>query len=159
MRHLLIVVPFFIVAALVPSCQSTTAKSAAETKRQEAAALQLGKAKAATAEAAKAMEDYAYTQKTEFVAEMNKGLVATQEELDRIAGKVENATGAAKADAKAQLQAARDKWSQTKQQLNQVQNATESTWNDMKTKFKDSYTVLKSSVDETRQWLSDKIAP
>jgi small-conductance mechanosensitive channel len=159
MRHAKIVAPLFLAAAFVSSCQSTAAKSTAETKQQETAALQLGKAKAATAEAARAMEDYAYTQKTEFVTEMNKGLVATQEELDRIAGKVENSTSAAKADAKAKLQVARDKWTQTKQQLNQVQNATESTWNDMKKSFKDSYTVLKSSVDETRQWLSDKIAP
>jgi hypothetical protein len=154
-----VIIPFFLAAALAASCQSTAAKSATETKQQETAALQLGKAKAATAEAAQAMEDYAYTQKTEFVAKMNKGLVATQEELDRLAGKVESSTGAAKADAKAKLQAVRDKWSQTKQQLNQVENATESTWNDVKKSFKDSYAVLKASIDDTRQWLSDKIAP
>jgi hypothetical protein len=68
MRHAKIVAPLFLAAAFVSSCQSTAAKSAAETKQQETAALQLGKAKAATAEAAQAMEDYAYTQKTEFVA-------------------------------------------------------------------------------------------
>jgi hypothetical protein len=159
MRNSNFFIPLCLAAALVVSCQSTAAKSAAETKQQETAALQLAKAKAATGEAAQAMEDYAYTQKTEFVAKMNKGLVATQEELDHLAGKVENSTGAAKADAKVKLQAARDKWTQTKQQLNQVENATDSTWNDVKKSFKDSYSVLKASIDETRQWLSDKIAP
>jgi hypothetical protein len=159
MRPSNLVIPCFLAAALAAGCQSTAAKSAAETKQQETAALQLNKAKVATTEAAQAMADYAYTQKAEFVAQMNKGLVATQEELDRLGAKVESSAGAAKADAKAKLQAVRDQWTQTKQQLNQAENATESTWNDVKRSFKESYAGLKASIDDTRQWLSDKIAP
>jgi hypothetical protein len=43
--------------------------------------------------------------------------------------------------------------------LDQAENATESTWVDVKTGFKESYAGLKDSIATTRQWLSDKIAP
>jgi len=63
------------------------------------------------------------------------------------------------ADAKARLAVVREKWVKTRQQLNQAQNATESTWNDVKGGFKGSYADLKDSVAATRLWLSQRIAP
>ena len=153
------VIPFILVAALTVGCKSTAEKSTAATKQDELAALQLGKAKAATKEAAQAMQDYAFTQKTEFVATMNKELVAIQEELDQLTAKVESSGGAAKADAKAKLEAAREKWALTKRALDQAESATESSWSDVKGGFRQSYAGLKDSIAMTRRWLSDKIAP
>ena len=71
MRHTKLVIPFLLGAALAMGCKATKEKSAAETKQDETAALQLGKAKTATREAAQAMEDYAYTRKAEFVVKMS----------------------------------------------------------------------------------------
>jgi tRNA pseudouridine synthase D (TruD). len=159
MRHSKLVIPFLLAAAFAAGCKSTAEKSTAATKQDQTAALQLGKAKAATIEAAQALEDYAYTRKAQFVAMMNKELVATQEELDRLAAKVENSTGAAKAEAKTKLEAVRQKFAQTKQRLDQAENATEATWKDVISGFKESYAGLKDSIAITRQWLSDKIAP
>ena len=105
------------------------------------------------------MRDYAYAEKTEFVDRMGKELVSIQEELDRLGTKVDSASGAAKADAKVKLQTARDKWAQAKKQLDRAESATESTWDDVKSGFKQSYTDLQDSFAKTRQWLSDKIAP
>jgi hypothetical protein len=90
---------------------------------------------------------------------MNKDMGVLQDDINLLAAKVDGVGDAAKADAKAKLAAARDKWAKTKQQLDQVENATESTWNDVKRGFKESYAGLKDSVDTTRQWLSDKLAP
>jgi DNA-binding protein YbaB len=150
---------FFVAAALVVSCKSTTETSPSRTGQDSAAALQLVKAKAATAEAVVAMDDYAYARKAEFVAKMESELVATQEELDRLGVKVASSAGAVKAEATTKLDAARVKLAQSKQQLQQAENATESTWNDVKKGFKESYGGLKDSIVLTRQWLSDKIAP
>ena len=150
---------FSAAAALAVDCKSTADQPTAGTPQDSAAAFQLGKAKAATVEAAQAMEDYAYARKTEFVAKMNKDLGVLQDEVNLLAAKADGASGAAKADAKDQLAAVRAKWSKTKQQLDQAQNATESTWNDVKNGFKESYAGLKDSVDTTRKWLSEKIAP
>ena len=44
-------------------------------------------------------------------------------------------------------------------QLEEAGNATESTWNDVKAGFKKGYEALKDGFQQTRQWLSDKIAP
>jgi hypothetical protein len=154
-------IPFFIFAAaiLTVGCKSTVDKPTNGTQQDSAAALQLGKAKAATAEAAQAMEDYAYARKAEFVAKMNKNLGVLQDDLNLLAARVDDSGGAVKADAKAKLEVVREKWTKTRQQLDQAENATESTWNDVKGGVGESYAALKDSVDTTRQWLSDKIAP
>jgi len=53
----------------------------------------------------------------------------------------------------------REKWTQTKQQLDRAETATASNWDEVKNGFKQSYADLKNSFEKTRQWLSDKIAP
>ena len=159
MRHSNRVISFILVAALATGCKALTEKSAAKTKSDETASRELGKAKAATGEAAQAMVDYAYTRKAEFVVLMNQELVATQEELDRLAAQAEHGKDATKADAKAKLEAVRGKLAQTKRQLDQAENATESTWTDVKSGCKESYAGLQESIGITRRWLSDKLAP
>ena len=159
MRHSNLVISFILAGALATGCKAITEKSAAKTQSHETASQELSKAKTATGEAAQAMEDYAYTRKAEFVVLMNKELVATQEELDRLGAQVERGGDATKADAKAKLEVVRGKFAQTKRQLDQAENATESTWTDMKSGFKESYAGLKESIGITRRWLSDKIAP
>ena len=152
-------IPFLVATALVGGCKSTTETSTNQARQDSAAAIQLAKAKAATVEATQAMEDYVYARKAEFVAEMKSELVATQEELDHLAAKVASSAGAVKDEATTKLDAARVKLAHTKQQLYQAENASESTWNDVKSSFKESYTGLKESIVLTRQWLSDKVAP
>ncbi|MGD0836750.1 MAG: hypothetical protein ABSB49_08930 [Polyangia bacterium] len=159
MRDLKWAAPFFFATVLAVGCKSPTDKPPSETSQDSAAVLQLGKAKASTIEAAQAMEDYAYTRRAEFVAKMNKDMGGLQDDLNLLAAKADGAGDAAKAEAKARLAAARAKWAKTKQRLDQVENATESTWNDMRRGFKESYAGLKDSVDTTRQWFSDKLAP
>jgi hypothetical protein len=159
MRNTILVTMFLIAAASAVGCTSKDGRSAAAPKQQGSAAVQLDKAKAETKQAAQAMRDYAYAEKAEFVDRMKKELVSIQEELDRLGAKVEKASGAAKDDAKVKLQAARDKWAQAKKQLDQAETATESSWDDVKTGFKQSYADLQDSFTKTRQWLSDKIAP
>jgi gamma-glutamyl:cysteine ligase YbdK (ATP-grasp superfamily) len=151
--------PVFIAAALAVGCKSSADKPAKGTQQDPQSALQLAKAKAATLEAAQAMDDYAYARKSEFIAKMKSDMVATQEELDRLAAKVASSAGAVKTEAAAKLDAAHKKLAQTKQQLEQAENATESSWNEVKKGFKNSYADLKDSVAATRLWLSEKIAP
>jgi chromosome segregation ATPase len=151
----MIVTTFFVAAASAAGCTS----KASGPKQQGSAAVQLDKAKTETKQAAQAMRDYAYAEKAEFVDSMKKELVNIQEELDRLGTKAEEASGAAKADANVKLKAVHEKWMQTKKQLDRAESATESTWDDVKSGFKQSYTDLQDSFAKTRQWLSDKIAP
>jgi len=159
MKHTILVITFLLVAGLAVSCASTDGKSAAGPRQRENAAAQLDKAKMETKEAAQAMQDYTYAQKAEFVDKMKKELAEIQEELDRLSAKVEKSSGAAKAEAKKQLEAVREKWALAKKQLDQAESATESTWDSVKGGFKKSYGELKDSFEKTRQWLSEKIEP
>jgi hypothetical protein len=43
--------------------------------------------------------------------------------------------------------------------LDDVTNATESTWGTIKADFEKAYAGLKDGFAQSRQWLSDKIAP
>jgi Arc/MetJ family transcription regulator len=159
MRHTILVTTFFVAGALAVGCTSKDGKSAVAPKKGETAAAHLDKAKAETKQAAQAMRDYAYAEKAEFVDKMKKDLVGMQEELDRLGAKVDKASGAAKADAKVKLGTVRENWTQAKKQLDRAETATASDWDDVKNGFKQSYSNLKDSVEKTRQWLSDKIAP
>jgi capsule polysaccharide export protein KpsE/RkpR len=155
MSHRLLILLLFS-AALTVGCRS---KSTVETQRDEAASAELAKAKTETKAAAHAMADYAYTRKAEFIATMNKELVALQEDLDRLSAKVESSAGAVKVEATAKIETVREKLSQTKKLLAQTGSATESTWNGATGLARQSYASLKDSIEETRRWLSDKIAP
>ena len=66
---------------------------------------------------------------------------------------------AVKAEAKPKLQALREKADQLGKQLDEVKNATESTWDSVKSGTRKAYDALKEGFQQSRQWVSDKIAP
>jgi flagellin-like hook-associated protein FlgL len=155
----MLAVILLLVAGLAVGCTSTDGKSAAEPKLGDIAAAKRDKAETEMKEATQAMQDYAYAQKAVFVDEMKKDLAEIQEELDRLSAKVDRSSGTAEADAKIQLEAVREKWTQAKKQLDLAESSTESTWDEVKGGFKKAHSELKESFEKTRQWLSDKIEP
>jgi hypothetical protein len=159
MRHAIRNIALLSLAALAVSCTSKGKESAAEPQQGETAAAYLDKAKVESKEAARAMQDYSYAQRDEFVAQMRKELADIQVELDRLSAMVDGASGVAKTDAKAKLEAAREEWVQAKTQLDRAESANESTWDSAKGTFRKSYGDLKDSVEDARRWLSDKIKP
>jgi TolA-binding protein len=159
MSHTMWATTFLLVAALAASCSSTDEDSAAGSKGSVSAATQRDKARAETIEAVQATQDYAYAQKAEFIAQMKEELVEIQEELDRLSTKLDRSSGAAKADAETQLEAAREKWVDATKQLDEAERATETTWDDVRGACKKSYGELQDALDRTRQWLSDMIEP
>lgn len=159
MKDTILVITFLAVAIFAMGCTPKDVKAAAAPNQAGPAQVQLDKATAKTKQAAQAMRDYAYAEKTEFVDGMTKALVSTQEELDRLSAKAERAGDAVKTEAKAKLAAAREKWTAAKKQLDRAKTASASDWDDVKNGFKQSYADLRNASDGTRQWLSDKIAP
>jgi ElaB/YqjD/DUF883 family membrane-anchored ribosome-binding protein len=86
-------------------------------------------------------------------------LTAINQDLDQLAAKIEKSSDAVKAEAKPKLQALRDQAAQLTKQLDEVRNATESTWDNAKAGSKKAYDDLKNGFNQARQWVSDKIAP
>lgn len=159
MKHTILVMRLFLVAGVAVGCASGDGESAAESKQPGTAAVQRDKATTATKEAAQAIQDYAYAQRAEFIDEMKEELSQIQVELDKLSAEIDRSSGVAKDDAKADLEALREKWTDAKKQLDQAESATESSWEDAQGRFKKSHNDLKDSLDKTRQWLSEKIAP
>lgn len=146
MKHANLVLSVLLGAALATGCTTADAASSARPVRGEGAT-------------AREMEDYVYERKTEFIEKMTDELDELQEELDHLASKVDESRGAAKADARLKLDAVREKWGLAKKRLQQAENATESTWDEVKHSFEKLNGELKDSFEKARQWLSDAIEP
>ena len=112
-----------------------------------------------TKAAAEDMKDYAFAQKDEFVAKMQVQLAEINRDLDELSVKVEKSSETAKAEWKPKLQALRDQAERLNKQLDQAKNATESTWNEVKSGARKAYDELKDGFQKARQWVSEKIAP
>jgi len=100
--------------------------------------------------------DYTYSQKDAFVAKSQEELDALDQNIKQLSDKVAGASTATKADGQAKLQNLRDKRAVLDKKLDEVKNATEATWNDVKKGFENSYDDLKNSLKQTWQSMSDK---
>ncbi len=151
MRHAKLTIMAFAITIFAVGCSSTGGKAAPES--------QPGEVKTEVKEAGRAIRDYTYDQKDDFVKATKQELADIQAELDRLEAKVERSSGAVKDEAKLKLAAVREKWSAVKVRLEQAEQATEATWDDVQSGFKAAYHDLASSFASARQWLSDKIEP
>ena len=120
---------------------------------------QLEKVEVKTAEAAQEMKDYSYAQKAEFTEKMRSHLAEINKDMDQLAAKHEKSSDAVKAEAKPKFQALREKADQLGKQLDAAGNATESTWDGVKAGTRKAYESLKEGFQQSRQWVSEKIAP
>jgi ElaB/YqjD/DUF883 family membrane-anchored ribosome-binding protein len=53
----------------------------------------------------------------------------------------------------------RDEAAKMNKQLDEARNATESTWDSVKTSSRKAWDATKDDFEKARQWASDKIAP
>jgi ABC-type transporter Mla subunit MlaD len=148
MNYKPLVVTFLSVAAFTVGCN-----------KEQTSSEQFDKVKTETKEAAQDMKDYTYAQKADFVANMRSRLDALDKDLDQLSAKIESSSDTVKAEAKPKLQAVRDQAAQLTKQLDGVKDATESTWDSVKATSQKAFDSLKDGFQQSRQWLSDKIAP
>jgi hypothetical protein len=149
MKHTTLLLTFLSIAALTVGCKEQTTSQ------------QIEHLKADTKEAAQDLKekDYTFAQKAEFTEKMQSQLAEINKDLDLLAAKIEKSSDAVKAEAAPKLQALRDQAAQLNKQLDEAKNATESTWDSVKAGASKSYAALKDSFQQSRQWVSDKIAP
>jgi capsule polysaccharide export protein KpsE/RkpR len=137
----------------------TAASFVAGCNKEQSTAQQMDKVQTETKQAAADMKDYTYAQKAEFVKAMQAQLTALDQDLDKLAAKIDSSTAAVKAEAAPKVQALRTQAAALNQQLADAQNATDSTWDSVKAGSKKAFAALQTSFADARQWLSDKIAP
>jgi len=127
--------------------------------KEQSTSQQMDKVQTETKQAAQDMKDFTFAQKAEFVKTMQGQLDALNKDLDQLSAKIDSSSDAVKAEAKPKLQALRDQTAKLNTQLDEAKNATESTWDSVKGGFSKAYDAVKDGVQQTRQWVSDKIAP
>ena len=148
MKNKTAVITFLCIAAFAVGCDKPKTTSQ-----------QMETVKAETKQAAQDMKDYTFAQKAEFVAAMQVQLDALNKDLDELSAKIDRSSDAVKAEAKPKLQALRDQAAQLNKQLDGARNATESTWDSVKSGCTKGYQATKDGFNSARQWVSDKIAP
>jgi peptidoglycan hydrolase CwlO-like protein len=105
------------------------------------------------------MKDYTFAHKDEFVANMQGQLDALNKDLEQLSAKIESSTDAIKLEAKPKMQALHDQVAQLNKKLDDARNGNESTWDSVKATSQKAFASFKDGVQQSRQWLSDKIAP
>ncbi|MBC8001606.1 MAG: hypothetical protein H7X97_03365 [Opitutaceae bacterium] len=148
MKHKTIFITVLSAAAFTIGCNKT------ETIPQ-----QIDRVEEKTAASSQEMKDYTFAQKAEYTTAMRGQLAEINKELDVLGAKIEKSNDAAKAEAQPKLQALREKANQLGKQLDDAGNATESTWDSVKAASKKTYGDLKDGFNQSRQWVSEKIAP
>ncbi len=148
MKQKLLLVTFLSVVAFTVGCN-----------REQTASQQLDQLAADTKEAARDLKDYTFGQKGEYTSKMRTELAQMKSDLDALTIKVEGSSDAVKADAQPKLAALRVQTDELNEQLEKAENATESTWDSVKAGTRKSYDALKDGFQQSRQWISEKIAP
>jgi chromosome segregation ATPase len=148
MKNIPLLITFLAAATFAVGCE-----------KEKTANQQLETVKTETKQAASDMKDYTYAQKDEFVKAMQGQLTALNQDLDKLAAKIDSSSDAVKAEAKPKLQALREQAAKLNQQLADAQNATESTWDSVKAGTKSAYESVEKGFHDARQWVSDKIKP
>jgi chromosome segregation ATPase len=156
MKNRILLITFLGAAALVTGCDRPETSNM---DSLETATKQLDKARENTKAAVKDMKDYAYAQKSEFLAKMQGQLDEINRELDQLAAKVEKSSDAAKAEAEPKIQALRGQFAGLTKQLDDAKNANELTWAEVKAGFNKGYDDFKEGFQQARQWVSERIAP
>jgi cytochrome c556 len=157
MKHKKLVITFMTAAAFAVGCKPAAEISASEERKATEA--QIDKVKQETKEVAQDVKNYSYAQKAEFVEKMQNNLAEINRDLDQITAKIEKSSDAAKAEAKPRLEALREQTAKLHKHLDEAKNATESTWDSVKATSQKALDSLKDGFQQSRQWLSDKIAP
>jgi len=150
MKYEHLVMTLLAAAAFAVGCKPSEQKSTSE---------QIEKVKTETQAAAQDMKGYTFAQKTEFVAKMQGQLDALNKELEQLSAKIESSSESVKTEARPKLQALRSEVAQLTRQLDNVRNANESTWENVKATSEKAFASLKDGFQKSRQWASDKIAP
>jgi chromosome segregation ATPase len=102
--------------------------------------------------------DYTFAQKAEYTAQMETRLATINQELDRLEARIEKSSAAAQAEARPKLVALREQAARLKSQLNDVENATESTWDSVKANSIKAYDALADGFQQAGQWVNEKLA-
>ena len=107
--------------------------------------------------AANDLIDYTFEEKNAFSTRMKDKLSEVNMSLDHLNAKIDHAGTATRNEAQPKLDALRTKADQLGKKVDEIKNATASTWDSVKMDSKNSYMELKGKIRRENKWLRDKL--
>jgi cytochrome c556 len=127
--------------------------------KQETISQQLDQVEAKTKKAVQNLKDYSFSEKNEFIFAVQNQLTNLNQNVSQLSAKIDSASASIQIEAKPKMQSLRDKFSILNQRLADTQNASEATWDRLKADTQEAYDAVEQGVRDSRQWVSEKIAP
>jgi hypothetical protein len=106
-----------------------------------------------------ANREYAFAQREEYINGLKVELQEIQRDYDKVMASVESAGDARKEELKDGIVKMQLQLDAAKENLNKAGNATEDNWDAVKSDIRSSWNNLQDSLDQSREWLSEKISP
>jgi DNA anti-recombination protein RmuC len=120
---------------------------------------QVKKVQADTKQAADDLSAFTHAQKEAFIENLELRLKEINREIDELSVRIKNSGAAVQAEAEPRIAQLRTQSDKLKKELDNVKDAGESTWESTKNAASKAYNDLKTGFHNTREWLSEKIAP
>jgi len=150
------IISTLIATIMFVGCSPSKNKAEAE---KEAVTKQIDKTQDAAKDSAMDLKAYTYEQKNEFVDAMKKQVAVLETNIQELSTMIEQSSDEVKAEAKPKLAALRQQSLLLSKQIEQIDQSTPSTWENIKFQTQKAYGSLKDSLIQARQWVSEKIEP
>jgi predicted nucleic acid-binding Zn-ribbon protein len=103
--------------------------------------------------------EYSYKEKPQFVAKMKSELAEVNDEIKKLSEKIASSSEKAKEDAQPKLDRLKEKAKNLDGYVAKTEDATESTWDEVKSGSKKALEDVKEGFNDARAWVAEKIAP
>ena len=130
-----------------------------EGESESAVSQKIDEMEADTREAADDLRDFTHDQKEAFIENLGTRVSELNENIDELSEELKKSSSAVQAEAKPRIAALRAQSDRLGKQLDKAKDASESTWESVKNGASEAYDELKLGFHNTREWMSEKIAP
>jgi len=120
---------------------------------------QIQQVEESTREASDDLHTFTHDQKEAYIASLERRLAALNQNIDELSTRVENSSLAVQEEARPRIAELRTQSGLLHTQLENVKDSSASTWENVKSAASTAYDELKVGFNNTREWVSEKIAP
>lgn len=103
------------------------------------------------------LNDYSFDRKSDFMTTMNQQQAEIDKQIRELSVKIEQASDAVKTETRSRLAALREHSSELSKQIDEIAEATPSTWESIKANSQKAYMTVKDAVVESDQWFNERV--
>jgi len=154
MKTKILIIVLSSIAIFATGCQKNNLMDVASSTGTER---RLDTVKEEVKEAGSSVNDYAYSQKDEYLSKMKMEIKKLKQALANLERQARRTNVRAKAGAAKNFQTIKNNVRKLDKQIDIMQSITEAKWDEVKSKFDQSIDEAKDAIEKSRIWLSIKI--